>query len=278
MSVLLRSRQIRAALQSSLFMKIQAFKSPLVYSMGVHLLMLLLILTGFQFDAEEKMVVSDSKKIVQAVIINEKYLGQEIDKIRKAENKQETEKKQRLRRLEKETAAIIKERESAQKLLNKLVLDNKKLQIEEKKAGEKTLLADKKAKEAALRATEAEKLRRVAEAKYQETERTRQQAASFAEQEAETAEIGRYTEAIHDRVRRFFNVLPNFEGLKCVLDIRLLPDGNVAAVSVRKSSGNEVFDRHAENAVRKSTPFPVPGKPALFKKMQRISFVFDPKF
>ena len=52
----------------------------------------------------------------------------------------------------------------------------------------------------------------------------------------------------------------------------------MATVSVQKSSGNEVFDRHAENAVRKSAPLPVPDEPQIFKKMRRISFVFDPKF
>ena len=157
--------------------------------------------------------------------------------------------------------------------------------MKKKKRLKKKLLADRKAKvaqekakEADLKVVEAEKMRRAAQAQYKETELARKQAASFAEKEAESAEIARYTTAIHGRVRRFFNILPNFEGLICVLDIRLLPDGNVATVSVQKSSGNEVFDRHAENAVRKSAPLPVPDEPQIFKKMRRISFVFDPKF
>jgi colicin import membrane protein len=284
-SVSLRRHQTRVVLQMFLWLKTHVFKSPLVYSAGIHLLMLLLVMTGFRFDAEEKAGGSVPKKIVQAVVISEKILDQEIEKIRKAENRQEAKKKQRLRQLEKETAALRKQRESAQKLLAELASDNERLKNEEKKAGEKKLLADKKAeaaqkkaKEAALKASEAEKMRRVAEAKYQETERARKQAASFAEKEAESAEIARYTIAIHGRVRRFFNVLPNFEGLTCVLDIRLLPDGNVATVSVQKSSGNEVFDRHAENAVRKSAPLPVPSEPDIFKEFRNITFRFDPKF
>ena len=281
----LRSHQIRIALKMFLWLKTRVITSPLLCSTGVHLLMLLLVITGFSFDAEEKMTGSPPEKIVRAVAINAEILDQEIKKIRKAENRQEAEKKQRLRQLERETAALLKKRDSSQKRLTKLAAENKRLKNEEKKATQKKLLADRKAKvaqekakEADLKAVEAEKMRRAAQAQYKETESARKQAASFAEKEAESAEIARYTTAIHGRVRRFFNILPNFEGLICVLDIRLLPDGNVATVSVQKSSGNEVFDRHAENAVRKSAPLPVPDEPQIFKKMRRISFVFDPKF
>ena len=123
----LRSHQIRIALKVFLWLKTHVITSPLLYSTGVHLLMLLLVITGFSFDAEEKMTGSPPEKIVRAVAINAESLDQEIKKIRKAENRQEAEKKQRLRQLERETAALQKKRDSSQKRLAKLTAENKRL-------------------------------------------------------------------------------------------------------------------------------------------------------
>ena len=105
--------------------------SPLLSSTGVHLLMLLLVITGFRFDAEEKMTGRPPEKIVRAVAINAEILDQEIEKIRKAENRQEAEKKQRLRQLERETTALLKKRDSSQKRLTKLAAENKRLKNED---------------------------------------------------------------------------------------------------------------------------------------------------
>ena len=120
-----------------LWLKTHVITSPLLHSTGVHLLMLLLVITGFSFDAEEKMTGSPPEKIVRAVAVNAEILDQEIEKIRKAENRQEAEKKQRLRQLERETAALLKKRDSSQKRLTKLAAENKRLKNEEKKATQK---------------------------------------------------------------------------------------------------------------------------------------------
>ena len=79
------------------WLKTHVITSPLLHSTGVHLLMFLLVITGFSFDVEEKMTGSPPEKIVRAVAINAEILDQEIKKIRKAENRQEAAKKQRPR-------------------------------------------------------------------------------------------------------------------------------------------------------------------------------------
>ena len=66
-------------------------------------------------------------------------------------------------------------------------------------------------------------------------------------------------------------------GLKCKLQVKLLPSGEVTEVVVFASSGDLVFDRSVENAVRKASPFPVPSNRTTFdQKFKVLTFVFKP--
>ena len=66
-------------------------------------------------------------------------------------------------------------------------------------------------------------------------------------------------------------------GLKCVIQVRLLASGDVMDAVVVESSGNSIFDRSAENAVRKASPLPVPQDRALFNQKYRVfKLVFNP--
>jgi len=66
-------------------------------------------------------------------------------------------------------------------------------------------------------------------------------------------------------------------GLNCLVRVRLAAGGEVLAVSIVKSSGNELFDRSVENAVYKAAPLPVPEDPNLFKYIREINIRFDPE-
>jgi colicin import membrane protein len=57
----------------------------------------------------------------------------------------------------------------------------------------------------------------------------------------------------------------------------MLPGGEVADVRIVQSSGNEIFDRQAEAAVKKASPLPVPADPRLFEKVREINFIFAPE-
>jgi len=96
-------------------------------------------------------------------------------------------------------------------------------------------------------------------------------------QRADDAEIGRYINAVRTKVANVF-VYPDLDdGLKCTLYVRMIPGGDVVEARVIQSSGNQSFDRQAENAVRKAAPLPVPSNPRLFQRMREIKFVFDPE-
>ncbi len=67
-------------------------------------------------------------------------------------------------------------------------------------------------------------------------------------------------------------------GLKCKIRVRLLSSGEVMDVEIISSSGDDIFDRSAENAVRKASPLPVPMDKELFNRaFKTFTFTFEPK-
>jgi colicin import membrane protein len=57
-----------------------------------------------------------------------------------------------------------------------------------------------------------------------------------------------------------------------------MSDGTVMDAEVISSSGDEDFDRSAENAVNKASPLPVPKDKELFaREFRSFQFLFDPK-
>jgi TonB family protein len=66
-------------------------------------------------------------------------------------------------------------------------------------------------------------------------------------------------------------------GMQTKLIVDLVPTGDVVGVTITSSSGNEAFDRSAEQAVRKVGKFDVPKDPALFEKyFRRLPINFNP--
>jgi colicin import membrane protein len=67
-------------------------------------------------------------------------------------------------------------------------------------------------------------------------------------------------------------------GMQTKLMVELVPTGAVVNVTITQSSGNEAFDRSAEQAVRKVGKFDVPKDPDLFEKyFRRFPVLFKPE-
>ncbi len=67
-------------------------------------------------------------------------------------------------------------------------------------------------------------------------------------------------------------------GMQAKLMVELVPTGAVVGVTIISSSGNEAFDRSAEQAVRKVGKFDVPKDPILFEKyFRRFPVLFKPE-
>jgi len=112
------------------------------------------------------------------------------------------------------------------------------------------------------------------------------EAAAQAKVEAQKAkaatqrvEVEKAKLAIKQKVNRsWIRPVSTTAGLKCTIRVRLMSDGTVIDAEVVSSSGDEIFDRSAENAVNKASPLPVPKDKELFaREFRSFQFLFNPK-
>ena len=244
-----------------------------------------------QRDAENKV------NAAQAQLEKLKHEQVEVKRQKEAENAQlEAER----RRLETDKAQAAEQRKHAEADKQRLEREVKKAAEEKKKQDAET--AKEAAEDAKKRAAEEKKAKaeddkkRASEDKRRAAEEKRKRDAAkeeaalkdaLAAEEAEQAEaaqasadqteLARYVARIQNAVTGAF-VYPDMKaGLKCTLFVRVVAGGEVVEARVTESSGNPVFDRQAENAVRKASPLPVPDEARLFQQMREFNFVFAPE-
>lgn len=101
------------------------------------------------------------------------------------------------------------------------------------------------------------------------------------QEESDLTEIAKYEAAIQARIQSKWSRPPSARnGMQAVLQIRLVPSGEVVSVTVIKSSGNDAFDRSAANAVWLNERFSsLTGiEPRLFEEYFReLNLVFNPE-
>lgn len=239
-----------------------------------------------QVEKELKRLEDNDKAKIEAEIQRQKELEKktaEIEKKRIAEEKKlaDIKKKQEQEQIKrKEEELKLKKLEKEKKELEQ----KRKLEQEKKQnaEAEKKKEEERKKKEAELKKLEEEKKKKAEEEKKRKEQEKALQEQLDAELQAEQeqqdlTEIQKYTALISRAVENSFNKLVLPEGLSCVILIRLLEGGKVADVSIAKSSGNDLFDKRAEDAVYKASPLPVPTEERIFKKMRTIEFTFKPK-
>ena len=121
---------------------------------------------------------------------------------------------------------------------------------------------------------ENERRRREAE----EAEQRRQFEAELAEEQRRldamnSGELDRYIFAITRRIQQAWvppaSAAP---GLKCVVQVRQVPGGQVVGVSITSCNGDAAVQRSIEAAVYRASPLPEPDNPALFDRNLRITF------
>ena len=147
--------------------------------------------------------------------------------------------------------------------------------------------AAKQEKAAAAQAkAEAAKQEKAAEAAQAKAEAAKQEKAEAEAAEARknklAAQASESTQAklaIQKKVERSWIRPPTVnEDLKCTIKVKLMSDGTVISAEVISSSGDEIFDRSAENAVQKASPLPVPSDKELFaQEFRSFQFSFNPK-
>lgn len=262
-------------------------KNPNTLTWAIIIHVLAFIAIGISFKSSEpKISAVKQEKIIEAVAIDERKVNEEINKLKKAENrKKRNEKKlqdkvrkaKKDRKKEEKKLQALKKKQKEQERVNKnkRIKEKKRLAEIERKQKEtqdklNKLELERQEKQTALEKEEKRRQAKIAEIKRIEVKRKREQ--------RESAEIKKYKGLIDNKVSRNWVYLDSYgKGLVCVIQIKLLPSGDVLDAKTIQSSGNPAFDRSAELAVRKASPLPVPKNTDLFQREFRIiNLKFNP--
>jgi colicin import membrane protein len=296
---------------------IQKYRVFFALALGLHLSILALFGLSFSSE-DERVKQKPLPEIIQASMLDEDIIIEEANRLKNKENnKRQTQKKQqqKLENERKKEQKLLQEtkkkRQQEEKKTKQQEKKRKQLAVKEKqkldeikklKAQEAAKLAKIKKQKAAekkqrddLRKAEAKKQKDLlAKKKAQEAEKaakSKQQADDVAKAKIERDRAAKAkveqnrkatisaTAAIQLKVNnRWIRPISSTKGLNCTIRVKLLPSGDVMDAAVVRSSGDRVFDRSAENAVRKASPLPVPKDRNLFtRKFRTFTFEFKPE-
>lgn len=126
-----------------------------------------------------------------------------------------------------------------------------------------------------------ERARAEAAARRDQERREAELATAMAAEEAlfsaqQSGELNRYLMLIQQKVERNWVRPPSaLAGLECEVAVVQLPNGDVMDARTVRCNGDEAVRRSVENAVRRSSPLPLPDNRALFER--NLRFVFKPE-
>jgi colicin import membrane protein len=234
-------------------------------------------------ELEEKAQQAEQQRVQEQKRLEELKQKQVVEEKRLKE--QETQRKLEQQKLETEKKRIAEQKKKAAEAERKKQAEEKRLaeaEAKRKLEAEAKAKADAKAKAEADAKAKAEaeaKAKAAAEAKAKaDAERALQEqlAAEGAALEADT--ISRFVGLIGEKVQRnWIKPQTSRVGLSCVVQVQLLPSGEVVSVQIVQSSGDAVFDRSVEAAVYRAAPLPLPPDPRMFEKFRNVQFRFVPK-
>jgi colicin import membrane protein len=276
---------------------------PFLSSIMLHVLALGLLLVSLNLTPTPQQPARSDADIIDAVTVDSKQVEQELSKIRDLEQEQQQQQARKQQELEQQTSELQKQSEEAERKRlaeEKRLADLKKQQQQEeqRRKEEELKLAEarkeqeelqkqqeeeRKQKEGAerkrqeeLRLAEEEKKRKEAEEALKQKLAEEQRQLKEAQDRQDLNVINGYVGRIADAIEREFNTAGLPPGLSCVLQIRMIPGGEVAEARIDKTSGSSVFDSRAEIAVKRASPLPVPENPRIFDKMRVIRLTFAP--
>lgn len=233
-------------------------------------------------EAEERLrAIEEKTKQAEAAREREQQRLEEVKQKQAAEA-------QRLK--EQEAKRLIEQKQAETEAKKKAEVEaKKKAEAEAKKKAEAE--AKKKAEAEAKKKAEAEaKKKAEAEAKRKAAEEAERKAAEKAMQDQLAAEraaleaarnegiISRYVGLIADKVQRNWIQPPgSSRNQSCVVQVQLIPGGEVVSVQIVQGSGDTAFDRSVEAAVYRASPLPLPPEPGLFDSFRTLRFKFTPR-
>ena len=254
--------------------KQKRFTWPLLLALALHFTLLGLFALSALYKPKQK-EPEPVKEIIHATMIDTASLQAEAEAVKKAKEAKKQATKEQLEAEESKEKAKVEDAEQAKAGAAR--------QAKAEAAEQAKVEAAKQAKAEAAAQAKAEA---AAKAKAEAAEKAKAEVAAQAKVEAAKAkaaalgaEAAQAKLAIRKKVERsWIRPASVTAGLKCTIRVRLMSDGTVIDAEVVSSSGDEIFDRSAENAVNKASPLPVPKDKELFaREFRSFQFLFNPK-
>ncbi|MDB3890443.1 cell envelope integrity protein TolA [Gammaproteobacteria bacterium] len=161
------------------------------------------------------------------------------------------------KKLEEQAAERKRQEEAAQKREQQQVA-KQRADAKAKAEREKTLVEEERKKREAESQREAEKRREEQAQRERESrqQREREDAAAAEAASSEFELIQSATGLIQQLVTENWSRPPSARnGMRAIIQIKMLPTGELVDVIITQSSGDPAFDRSAENAVYRAAPF-----------------------
>jgi colicin import membrane protein len=279
-----------------------------MYAVLMHLILLALLV--FSLDWTPKVSHPPGIKVpIEARLVDQRQLDAIAEKKRAEQQKIEDARRQaelaEQRKVEAQRKAEQEAKQKAEQAARQKAEAERKRKAELAAKKKAELEAKQKAEQAAKQKAAAEaKKKAEAEAKKKAAAKAKQKAAAEAKRKAEEAQrreaeqalqsqlaaeqagleaarvkgvVAEYIGYIQERIQRSWLRPPGSPaGLSCVVQVSLIPGGEVASVHIVRSSGDPVFDRSVESAVYKASPLPLPPDAALFKHFRDLRLIFKP--
>ncbi|MDR2876611.1 MAG: cell envelope integrity protein TolA [Chromatiales bacterium] len=290
----------------------------LTYALLVHLGVLAVFVLSFEWTTVVRPEPPSSEPIVQAALVNEADVQREVQKLKEAEERKVADEAARQRRVEEQrkreeqqladlkrqqeqvTKQAEEQRKRDEQAIKQAAEQRKQAEqaaqkaAEQRKQEEQRLADVKKQQDNARKAEQAKQAeqrkqeeQRLAEQKRRDDEAARQRAEEQRQRDAQAAEtarrqqseVDRYLGYIKQQVTRAWIQPPSWQkGQQCLVRVKLIPGGDVVAVSVVRSCGDAQANRSVEDAVWRAAPLQVPSADnALFDRFRELEFVFNPE-
>ena len=269
-----------------------------MYAVLMHVGLLLLLV--FSLDWTPDAVKPGTNKPIQAELVDMTRV-REMEAQKKAEQQRIEDQKRKQQQEKQRQAEAQRNKKADQEKQRKLEAQRKKKAEQEKQRKAETERKKKaeqeqqrqaeaerkqQAEQEKQRKAEAERKKKAEQEKQRKAEALRQQQAEKALQAqlAEEAALARAESALSQFIPYIQQKVQNSwrrpagspPGLSCVIQVKLIPGGEVVSAKVVQGSGDTLFDRSVETAVLKASPLPLPDDPAMFKYFREINFRFVP--
>ena len=288
--------------------KINNYLKPAILSIAIHALIVIALFVHLSNTKAPQLVLPKatvSKPIVHAKAITNSEIQAEMARLQKVQQQKQLRAKREVAALDQKKKQadlarkkLAKEQQLAKRKLNDLQKKLNKSKLEQQKQTElfnkrqKELAALKKSKDKLTQDTDKlqQKRKQLAAEKLAQEKKLAnikrlQQEAQIAEQLAHEektsaliSEVQRFSTLINDKIsENWHKPVGTPKGLFCVFAVDVLPDGEITAVNMDKSSGNLAFDRSAEVAIKKSSPLPLPPDQQARAQFRHFTFTFKPE-